>query len=106
MNQPISVLGLPLAQVTLDQAVTRIEQMIAQRGTHQVATANLDFWLKSTTDPLLHRIIAGCDLVVADGMPLVWASRLLGAPLPERVTGIEFLRPRAIASSCSAAGPV
>ena len=100
MNQPISVLGLPLAQVTLDQAVTRIEQMIAQRGTHQVATANLDFWLKSTTDPLLHRIIAGCDLVVADGMPLVWASRLLGAPLPERVTGIEIV-PRLMELSSS-----
>ena len=91
MKHPIAVLGLPLDHVTLDQAVSRIEQMIVEQGTHQVATANLDFWIKSNADSHLHRIIAGCDLVVADGMPLVWASRLLGAPLPERVTGIDIV---------------
>ena len=91
MSQPVAVLGLPLANVTIDQAVERVEQMIAQEGTHQVATANLDFWLKSNSDPHLHRIIAGCDMVVADGMPLVWASKFLGAPLPERVTGVDMV---------------
>jgi N-acetylglucosaminyldiphosphoundecaprenol N-acetyl-beta-D-mannosaminyltransferase len=100
MNHPIAVLGLPLAHVTLDQAVDRIEELITKEGTHQVATANLDFWLKSNGDSHLHRIIAGCDLVVADGMPLVWASNLLGEPLPERVTGVDIV-PRLMALSAT-----
>ncbi len=91
MKLPVAVLGLPLASVTIGQAVERVEEMIAQEGTHQVVTANLDFWLKSNSDPHLHRIIAGCDMVVADGMPLVWASKFLGAPLPERVTGVDMV---------------
>uniref|UniRef100_E6QMG4 Putative N-acetylglucosaminyldiphosphoundecaprenol N-acetyl-beta-D-mannosaminyltransferase (Modular protein) n=1 Tax=mine drainage metagenome TaxID=410659 RepID=E6QMG4_9ZZZZ len=90
-NPPVSVLGLPLSRVTLDGAVEQIDQMLQDGGVHQVATANLDFWLNSTSDEHLHRILAGCDMVVADGMPLVWASRMLGEPLPERVTGVDLI---------------
>jgi len=91
MKHPIAVLGLPLAAVTLDQAVDRIESLITQEGAHQVATANLDCLMKSIRDPHLHRIIAGCDIVVADGMPLVWASSLLGSGLPQRITAVNIV---------------
>lgn len=91
LQGPIAVLGLPLDSLTLTEAVDSVERLILSGGTHQVATANLDFWLNSLTDRHLHRIIAGSSLVLADGMPLVWASKLLGCPLAERVTGVDLV---------------
>jgi N-acetylglucosaminyldiphosphoundecaprenol N-acetyl-beta-D-mannosaminyltransferase len=91
LQHSIAVLGLPLANVTADEAVDQIEELILSGGTHQVATANLDFWLNSLNDVHLHRIIAGCSLVLPDGMPLVWISRLLGNPLKERVSGVDLV---------------
>src|ERR1035438_7714124 len=91
LKHPIGVLGLPLDSLTAGEAVEAIEDLILSGGTHQVATANLDFWLNSLADQHLHRIIAGCSLVLPDGMPLVWASKLLGCPLRERVTGVDLV---------------
>jgi N-acetylglucosaminyldiphosphoundecaprenol N-acetyl-beta-D-mannosaminyltransferase len=91
LQHSVAVMGLPLANVTASEAVDRIEDLILSGGAHQVATANLDFWLNSLHDVHLHRIIAGCSLVLPDGMPLVWASRLLGNPLKERVSGVDLV---------------
>jgi N-acetylglucosaminyldiphosphoundecaprenol N-acetyl-beta-D-mannosaminyltransferase len=91
LEHPIAVLGLPLDSLTAEQAIDAIEGLILSGGTHQVATANLDFWLNSLADQHLHRIIAGCSLVLADGMPLVWVSKLMGCPLAERVTGVDIV---------------
>ena len=46
--------------------------------------------VKANRDPELREIINRCDLVNADGMPVVWASRLLGRPLKERVAGVDL----------------
>jgi N-acetylglucosaminyldiphosphoundecaprenol N-acetyl-beta-D-mannosaminyltransferase len=97
-NQTVSVLGLPLASLTLDQAVDRIEELILEGGVHQVATANLNSWLESAGDAYLHRVLAACDLVLADGMPLVWASRMLGSVLPARIIAVDII-PRLLALS-------
>jgi N-acetylglucosaminyldiphosphoundecaprenol N-acetyl-beta-D-mannosaminyltransferase len=43
-------------------------------------------------DPQLRKIIASCDLINADGMPVVWASKLLGNPLPCRVAGVDLFQ--------------
>jgi N-acetylglucosaminyldiphosphoundecaprenol N-acetyl-beta-D-mannosaminyltransferase len=91
LQHSVAVMGLPLANVTAAEAVERIEELILSGGTHQVATANIDFWLNSLHDVHLHRIIAGCSLVLPDGMPLVWISRLLGNPLKERVSGADMV---------------
>jgi N-acetylglucosaminyldiphosphoundecaprenol N-acetyl-beta-D-mannosaminyltransferase len=77
LQHPIAVLGLPLDSLSAEDAVEAVEDLILSGGTHQIATANLDFWLNSLADRHLHRIIAGCSLVLPDGMPLVWVSKLL-----------------------------
>ena len=51
---------------------------------------NVDKLVKASRDEDLRRIINECDLVNVDGMPVVWASRLLGKPLKERVAGIDL----------------
>jgi len=97
-ENPIAVLGLPFNNVTADGAVDMIERLVLSGGTHQVCPVNSDVWLNALSDTHLHRIMAGCSMVVADGMPLVWASGLMGCPLPERVTGVDLV-PRLAALS-------
>jgi N-acetylglucosaminyldiphosphoundecaprenol N-acetyl-beta-D-mannosaminyltransferase len=70
--------------------------MIASGRPHYAATANVDFVVQAMEDIELRRILMDAHLVLADGMPLVWASRWLGNPLPERVTGSDMV-PRLLA---------
>jgi N-acetylglucosaminyldiphosphoundecaprenol N-acetyl-beta-D-mannosaminyltransferase len=91
LQHPVAVMGLPINSLTADEAVGTLEHLILSGGTHQVCAMNLDTWLNALTDAHLHRIVAGSSLVFPDGMPLVWASGLLGCPLAERVTGVDLV---------------
>ncbi len=84
-------MGLPINSMSASEAVDTLESLILSGGTHQVCAMNLDTWLNALADPHLHRIVAGSSLVLPDGMPLVWISRLLGCPLAERVTGVDLV---------------
>jgi N-acetylglucosaminyldiphosphoundecaprenol N-acetyl-beta-D-mannosaminyltransferase len=90
INSQIALLGIRIDDVSLDEAVSIIDSMIDAGGCHQVATANVDFLSKAVDDRELREILNGCELVLADGMPLVWASRMMGASLKERVTGADL----------------
>ena len=90
-RSPVAVMGLPLDSLTADETVEALDRLIQSGGTHQVCPVNLDVWLNATADAHLHRIMAGCSMLLPDGMPLVWASGLLGSRLPERVTGIDLV---------------
>jgi N-acetylglucosaminyldiphosphoundecaprenol N-acetyl-beta-D-mannosaminyltransferase len=68
-----------------------IEDMVQSRQAHHLVTANVDFLVQSLRDVELHRILTDAHLVLCDGMPLVWASRILGNPLPERVAGSDLV---------------
>ncbi|MBN6054681.1 WecB/TagA/CpsF family glycosyltransferase, partial [Nonomuraea sp. RK-328] len=56
-----------------------------------IVTANVDIVRAATRDPTMAELVAGAELVVADGMPVVWAGRLAGAAIPERVTGASLV---------------
>lgn len=90
-NNPVAVLGIPIDNVTVDDVLSRIDSWIAEGGFHQLATANTDFLINAVHDHELGEILRRCDLVVADGMPLVWTSRMLGTPLKDRVTGVDLV---------------
>ncbi len=87
----LSILGVPFDNVTTDQTLDVISGMIASRKPHYIATANVDFTALAMYDEDLRRILLDAHLVVCDGMPLVWASRWLGNPLPERVAGSDLV---------------
>ena len=84
---PIAILGVPFDDVTTAETLEIIGEMIASGLPHYGATANVDFIVQAAGDVELRRILFDAHLVLADGMPIVWASKFLGNPLPERVTG-------------------
>ncbi|HEV2436617.1 MAG TPA: WecB/TagA/CpsF family glycosyltransferase [Verrucomicrobiae bacterium] len=87
---PVAVLGVVFDKLTLAETLNRIQDLVATRQPHYVATANVDFLVQARRDTELRRILAEAHLVLCDGTPLVWASRLLGNPLPERVAGSDL----------------
>lgn len=87
----VAILGVAVDNLTMEQVLESVEIKIADGGFHQIATANVDFLIKSVHDEELHEILCRCDMVLADGMPLVWASNLLGTRLKERVTGADLV---------------
>ncbi len=90
-NDTVALFGLPITNVNMVQAVGRVEQYIQSGKVHQIATANLDFARNALRDPYLHRIICECSMVLPDGAPMLWASNMFGAPLQERVTGVDLV---------------
>src|SRR5580698_3683698 len=87
----VAVLGVPFNNVTMEEAVSIIEQKIEEGGFHQVATANVDFLMHAIQDRDLQDILCSCSLVVPDGMPILWSARLMGSKLKERVCGIDLV---------------
>jgi len=90
-RQPIALLGVAFDNLTLRETVARIEEMIASKLPHYVVTANVDFLAQARRDLELQRILLNAPLVLCDGTPLVWASRLFGNALPERVAGADLV---------------
>lgn len=87
----VRVGGVSFDQLTETQVV---EHVMAATGRGQggyVVTPNIDICRVAQSDPAKHDLITGASLVVPDGMPLLWAARLLGDPLPERVTGASLI---------------
>ena len=96
----VAILGVPIDNLSMDEVIQVLEDQILEGGFHQVATANVDFLIKSIHDDELHEALCRCDLVLPDGMPLVWASRMMGTGLKERVAGADLV-PRLAALSAS-----
>ncbi len=88
---PVVMLGVPFDNVTTAQTLELVDKMVASRQPHHLVTPNVDFLTQALRDVELHRILTEAHLVLCDGMPLVWASRLLGNPLPERVAGSDLV---------------
>ncbi|MFI7444420.1 WecB/TagA/CpsF family glycosyltransferase [Nonomuraea indica] len=83
--------GIGVDPVTEAEVVEHVAaELDAGRG-GRIVTPNVDICRAAARDAALRELVNTADLVVADGMPLVWASRLLGDPLPERVTGADLI---------------
>ena len=86
-NPAIAILGVPFDNVTPPEAMTLVKQMLASRQPHYLVKADIDFAVQAQGDDELRRILFDAHLVICDGAPLAWASRMLGNTLPERLTG-------------------
>jgi len=86
----VHLMGCAVDNLDMEETLGVVEGFIRSGRPHQHVVINVDKIVKASRDPALRQIINGCDLINADGMPVVWASRLLGKPLKERVTGVDL----------------
>ncbi len=77
--------------ITCSEALDAIEQLISSGTGGYVVTPNVDHVVNLEDNPSFRQAYAGATLALADGQPLIWASRLLGAPLPEKISGSDFV---------------
>lgn len=87
----IDLRGLRLHAIKEDQCVSHICSALEKGMGGRVVTPNLDFMRRLSSDETFAALCRGADLIVADGMPLIWASRLQGTPLPQRVAGSDLI---------------
>ena len=90
MSERITLMGCSIDNLSMEETLQTIEGFIHTGKPHQHVVVNVDKLVKASRDPELRRIINDCALVNVDGMPVVWASRLLGKPLKERVAGVDL----------------
>lgn len=87
----VDVLNCPVDALDMDATVARCSELIESGGFHQHVAINAAKLVAMHDDPRLRDIVVGCDVISADGQSVVWASRLLGVPLPERVAGVDLM---------------
>ncbi|WP_025040939.1 WecB/TagA/CpsF family glycosyltransferase [Nitrosospira briensis] len=89
MTRRIEMMGCKIDNLSMEETLQTIETFIQTREPHQHVVINVNKLVKASRDDKLRRIINDCQLINVDGMPIVWASRLLGKPLKERVAGVD-----------------
>ena len=90
MSERVTLMGCSVDNLSMEETLQTVEGFIRTGRPHQHVVVNVDKLVKASRDPELRRIINDCALVNVDGMPVVWASRLLGTPLKERVAGVDL----------------
>lgn len=91
MRKRVHILGVPIDVLTMEQALAKIEEFIAQQTPHQIVTANAEMVMLAQEDKDFNQILQEADLVSGDGAGVVWASGKFGSKLPERVTGVDLV---------------
>ena len=84
---------LEIDPVTFVEALEKIAELVEGREGGAVFTPNVDHVVKAERHADFRRAYSRADLSLADGMPLVWASRLIGSRLPEKVSGSDLAVP-------------
>lgn len=83
--------GIPVKAMTMSQALDLIDKAISLSTPLQIGVINAAKVVNMYRDPDLGADVRSSDIIFADGASVVWASRLLGDPLPERVAGIDLM---------------
>jgi N-acetylglucosaminyldiphosphoundecaprenol N-acetyl-beta-D-mannosaminyltransferase len=85
------ILGVNVDCVTMNKAVAKIEELIANKKPSIIATANAEMLMLANSDLELQKILNSAAMVTPDGAGTVWAARHLGYEMPERVAGVDLV---------------
>lgn len=91
VDLPTSVLlGVRVHRASMSQLLDAVARLVQDGGTHQIVTLNGAMLVRAAHDDSLRSALNNCTLAVADGAGVVLTARLLGAPPPARIPGVEF----------------
>ncbi|WP_440100669.1 WecB/TagA/CpsF family glycosyltransferase [Streptosporangium sp. H16] len=91
LRRRVHVAGVAIDPMTESEVVDHVIAALKRGEGGHLVTPNVDISRTVARDPRARRFVERADLAVADGMPLVWAARLLGTPIPGRVTGADLI---------------
>lgn len=91
VRRRMMLMGCPIDALTMQETTARCDELIRSRVPSQQVSINAAKIVALCRDERLRDIVINCDLINADGQSIVWASRLLGCPLPGRVAGIDLM---------------
>ncbi|MBQ8004540.1 MAG: WecB/TagA/CpsF family glycosyltransferase [Oscillospiraceae bacterium] len=90
MQDKISIYGISYNNVTLDEAAQVCEELLAEDKNHIVVTPNAEIAYMAVKDKQLGEIINSADVTIADGIGVVYASKIYGTPVKAKVPGVEL----------------
>ncbi len=85
----VTILGIPVHRLTFERALAGIQHMIEKGERGYIVTANPEIIMRAYRDPAYRRVILGARQIWPDGIGVLFAARVLGTQLPERVTGSD-----------------
>lgn len=86
----IIFMNIEIDNLTMDEVLNAADELIQKKKNAYLVTPNVDHMVQLNTDRELQKIYAGADLVVTDGKPLIWISRLYGTPIKEKISGSDL----------------
>ena len=89
--QVTNLFGIKIHALTMDELINICGECISKRDSLLLGVINVAKLVNSRKNDELHRSLTEADIVLADGLPIKWLSRMMGSPLPERVAGIDIM---------------
>ena len=86
-----ALLNTYINNLTMSETVEAIEKMIEEERKSYVVAINVDVVMKIESDSYLKEIVDNADMVLVDGKPLVWISKLYGKPLKAKISGSDLV---------------
>ncbi len=86
----VNILGARVSMLGITESVDAIMEMMQKSGAHAVFTPNSEIIMNAYKDAEFMELINSADLLTADGIGLVYASRIVGKPIPERAAGFDI----------------
>ena len=90
-HETVNLFGIPVEAMTMSQTLDLVDEVISSRQSLQIGVVNAAKVVNMDKDPELRDAVLSSDIILADGAAVVWASKLLRTPLPERVAGIDIM---------------
>ncbi len=92
MKKRIEIMNSPVDVLTMQETVHLIDDAIGKKESIQHIVVNAAKLVKMQSDKELYESVVSSDIINADGMGVVWAAKMLGKKLPERVTGVDLMQ--------------
>ena len=88
----ITIFNTPIDAITMQETIGLIDKAIQKRESIHHVVVNVAKLVNMQKDKDLYDSVVNCDIINADGQPVVWAARTLGKHLPERVAGVDLMQ--------------
>ena len=92
MRKTVDILGIPVDNITMAEAVEKSGAFLAENGVHSIYTPNAEILMAAQRDPQLRNILVNADMLTADGAGVLLASKILRRSVAEKVSGVDLIR--------------